>query len=56
MLWLDQVPTGGGHHLISQHSLDALLSEMAAMIDSAGGSFTMNYSTIAITALRHDTG
>lgn len=49
--WLDQVPTFGGHNRIPEDSLDALRSGMAAVIDSAGGSFTMNYATIAITAL-----
>lgn len=50
--WLDQVPTAGGHQRLPAGTLRALLDGMAAVVDAAGGSFTMNYSTVALTAER----
>ncbi len=50
--WLDQVPTAGGHHRIPPAELEKLLSGMAAVIDAAGGSFTMNYATLGLAATR----
>lgn len=50
--WLDQVPTAGGHNRIPTDKLRALLDGMAAAIDAAGGRFTMNYATVALTAVR----
>lgn len=50
--WLDQVPTSGGHNLFPPHRLEELLSGIGAVIDAAGGRFTMQYATVAITATR----
>jgi SAM-dependent methyltransferase len=54
--WLDVVPTLGGQ---SQHPpavLGELLAGMGAAIDAAGGSFTMAYATVAVTASRLSPG
>ncbi|NRQ40860.1 class I SAM-dependent methyltransferase, partial [Nonomuraea sp. NN258] len=48
--WLDQVPTFGGHHLLPPAQLAELLAGIGEVVDAAGGSFTMNYTTLAITA------
>ncbi len=50
--WLDQVPTFGGHSLIPPAKLDEMLAGIAAAIDAEGGSFTMSYATVAVTAAR----
>lgn len=50
--WLDQVPTFGGHSTLPEQKLDPLLSGIGAAIDQIGGSFTMSYATLAITAHR----
>ncbi|WP_427019141.1 class I SAM-dependent methyltransferase (plasmid) [Pseudarthrobacter sp. P1] len=51
--WLDQIPTMGGHNHIPAAQLAALLSGVGQVIDSRGGSFTMNYSTVAIVAAKN---
>jgi SAM-dependent methyltransferase len=48
--WLDQVPTFGGHSQIPPVELDRLLVGIGEVVDAAGGAFTMNYATVAITA------
>jgi SAM-dependent methyltransferase len=50
--WLDQVPTGGGFGLIPPRAQQALLGGMSRVIDAAGGSFRMSYTTLAIMATR----
>jgi SAM-dependent methyltransferase len=50
--WLDQVPTFGGHSRFAPAALEALLDGVGAAIDRIGGSFTMSYATVAITASR----
>lgn len=50
--WLDQVPTSGGHHRIAPAALKTLLVDMAVVIDTAGGSFTMSYATLGLIAAR----
>ncbi len=50
--WLDQVPTHGGHSQLPQGQLEGLLAGVGAAIDSAGGSFTMGYAAVVITAVR----
>jgi len=50
--WLDQVPTFGGHSLFPQGKLEELLSGIGEVIDEAGGSFTMKYAAVAVTAAR----
>lgn len=50
--WLDQVPTVGGHSRIPPDKLRALLDGMGAVIDDHGGSFTMTYTTVMISATK----
>lgn len=52
--WLDQVPTSGGHHQMRPDVLRKLLAGLATVVDSAGGSFTMHYSTELLIADRTD--
>jgi SAM-dependent methyltransferase len=48
--WLDQVPTGGGHHLLPPGEQAGLLTGLGAAIDELGGRFTMPYTTVVVTA------
>lgn len=48
--WLDQVPTGGIHNRLPSGQLDELLAGIGQVIDAAGGSFTMRYTTAVVTA------
>jgi SAM-dependent methyltransferase len=50
--WLEQVPTFGGHSQFPATKLDQLLAASGAAIDAIGGSFTMRYATVAVTARR----
>src|SRR5215467_9809640 len=50
--WLELVPTAGGHSQIAPAKLAELLAGISAAIDAVGGSFTMHYVTIAVTAER----
>jgi SAM-dependent methyltransferase len=50
--WLDQVPTFGGHSQFPPGKLEELLSGIGAAVDTAGGSFTMHYTAMAVTAAR----
>ena len=50
--WLDLVPTLGGHGLLSPDQLDDLLSSLGDAIDAQGGTFTMDYETLLLTAVR----
>ncbi len=53
--WLDQILTFGGHSTFPPEKLDQLLSGIKAAIENAGGTFTMRYAALAITArLRPD--
>jgi len=52
--WLDQVPTHGGHSQLPPAKQEALLAGIAAAIDAVGGSFTMRYTTVVVTAVRTD--
>jgi hypothetical protein len=47
-----QVPTFGGHTQLSPATLEELLAGIGAAIDAVGGSFTMRYITVAVTAAR----
>jgi SAM-dependent methyltransferase len=51
--WLDQVPTFGGHTQLAPATLEDLLAGIGAAIDAARGSFTMQYTTVAVTAARN---
>ncbi|MEV7232390.1 class I SAM-dependent methyltransferase [Polymorphospora sp. NPDC051019] len=50
--WVYQVPTFGGHHLLPPAKLNQLQEGLGAAVDAAGGSFTMSYTTVAVTATR----
>jgi SAM-dependent methyltransferase len=51
--WLDQVPTFGGHAHLPPATLEGLLAGIGAAIGAAGDSFTMHYTTVAVTAARN---
>lgn len=48
--WLQQVPTFGGHNQFAQATLEELLTGIGAAIDVIGGSFSMRYAAVAVTA------
>lgn len=48
--WLDLVPTAGGINLLPPEQLGTLLAAVGEAIDAAGGSFTMHYATVTVTA------
>ncbi len=50
--WLDQLPTHGGHTKLPPAQLEQVLAGTGAAIDAAGGSFTMRYTTVVVTAAR----
>jgi len=50
--WLDLVPTIGGFTRHPQAIQRELLDGLGAAVDAAGGTFTMSYVTIAVTAAR----
>jgi SAM-dependent methyltransferase len=50
--WLDQLPTFGGHSQLPPAKLEELLAGVGAAIDAVGGSFTMPYTTVVVTASR----
>jgi hypothetical protein len=50
--WLDTVPTFGGHTQLPPAKQRELLASIGAAIDGVGGSFTMHYATVAVTAAR----
>lgn len=49
--WLDIVPTFGGHGQLPPEQLERLLTGIGEVIDSAGGSITVDYTAV-ITARR----
>jgi len=50
--WLDQLPTFGGHSLFPPARLAELLAGVGAAIDAVGGSFTVHYTAVVVTAPR----
>jgi SAM-dependent methyltransferase len=50
--WLDQLPTHGGLNLLAPDKLAMVLDSVGTAIDARGGSLTMSYTTVAITASR----
>ncbi|GAA5052219.1 class I SAM-dependent methyltransferase [Nocardia callitridis] len=52
--WLEFLPTTGGLTRSSPDQLAEILHAVGTAIDSLGGSFTMDYSTLATTAVRAD--
>lgn len=53
--WLDQLPTLGGLTQLPPDKLATVLEGVGAAIDTMGGSFTMPYTTVAVTAARTST-
>ena len=54
--WLDQLPTIGLLTRLPQDRLAEILEGVGAAVDKLGGSFTMRYSTVAVTATRNGAG
>jgi SAM-dependent methyltransferase len=54
--WLDQLPTLGTLTQLAPDKLAYVLRSVAAAIDAMGGTFTMAYTTIAVTASRSGPG
>jgi len=50
--WLAALPTQGGHSELPPAAADELLTEVGAAIDALGGSFTMRYAAVTVTAAR----
>nr|WP_291413437.1 class I SAM-dependent methyltransferase [Actinophytocola sp.] len=50
--WLDQMPTHGSLTQLPSDKLAEVLEDVGAAIDAMGGSFTMPYATVAVTAAR----
>lgn len=50
--WLDQLPTTGGHTQLTPDQAEQVLAGVGAAIDAMGGSFTMRYDTLVVTAGR----
>jgi SAM-dependent methyltransferase len=50
--WVDAVPTAGGFNLFPPEKLEGLLEGIGNAIDSAGGTFTMGYAAVVVTAQR----
>lgn len=52
--WLDQVPTHGGTNQLPPAQLEELLAGIGAAIEAVGGSFTMGYAAVVVTAARSE--
>jgi SAM-dependent methyltransferase len=52
--WLDQLPTSGALTQLPSDKLAEVLEGVRAAIDAMGGSFTMPYTTVVVTAVRTD--
>jgi SAM-dependent methyltransferase len=50
--WLDQMPTQGPLTSLPAEQLTEVLDGVGAAIDAMGGSFTMHYATVAVTAVQ----
>jgi SAM-dependent methyltransferase len=50
--WLETVPTFGGHSQLPPAKLRELLSGVGDVVDAAGGSITISYTALVITAIR----
>jgi SAM-dependent methyltransferase len=53
--WLDQLPTLGALTQLPPDKLAEVRAAVGAAIDAIGGSFTMSYTTVAVTAARTGT-
>lgn len=47
--WLDQLPTSGAFTRLPADKLAEIVTDVGAAIDAIGGSFTMPYTTVAVT-------
>jgi SAM-dependent methyltransferase len=54
--WLGLLPTQGALAKLPPGELAGILDAVGAVIDKMGGSFTMPYATVAVTAVRIDAG
>jgi SAM-dependent methyltransferase len=54
-VWLDQLPTSGALTRLPSDRLAEVLEGVGAAIDAMGGSFTMLYTTVVVTAARTGT-
>jgi len=52
--WLDQLPTLGSLTGLPSDKVAQVLAEVGAAVDAIGGSFTMAYATVVVTAARAD--
>ncbi len=52
--WLEQVPTHGGHTLLPSAKLEGILAGIGSAVDAMGGTFTMGYAAVVVTAARND--
>lgn len=50
--WLDMVPTGGGMSRLPEDKLADLLAGLGDAVDAAGGTFTTEFATVAVTTTR----
>jgi SAM-dependent methyltransferase len=50
--WLDLVPTTGGFNRLPQPVQARVLDGLGSAVDAAGGTFTMGYTTLTVTAAR----
>ena len=50
--WLDQLPTQGDHTRFAPAELAEVLTGIGAAVDAMGGSFTMQYTAVVLTAAR----
>ncbi len=50
---LDQLPTSGGFNRLSPDQVEHLLAKAAKAIDALGGTITVQYTTMVVTARRH---
>jgi len=50
--WLDGVPTAGGCDLLPSETVEELVNGIGDAIDAVGGTFTMGYAAVVVTAAR----
>ena len=50
--WLDQLPTTGAHTQLPSAQLQDVLAGIGTAVDTFGGSFTMRYTALVVTAER----
>ncbi len=50
--WLDQLPTFGGMTRLGPEQLSSVLAEVGSAVDALGGTITVRYATVVVTARR----